>query len=510
MVDRIEANLPKLWELHEIEEWQERVIDRGAMSRREKSPKRMRRSSLSRRPATPRTPVPKWKQAFDDCQLYEAGIPMATPDEAPQLSARKLAAKLYEGQELPLPAALNASLYTEDSPGWISSPLGITPDVNASPLSQPEYIRSESTSSCKSTSRLKTGELQRLLTRSGTGPGDDSAHASPPTPTLIGKQRHIPHPLFATKGKGDMYAGATTTSGELLKVFNQIRMLEAEHNSSLNLTTALHTQLMQARARVRELELPHRLRQRQMEGLVSRFSEEKKTWKMKEKERVNAAVQAVKEELEEERKAKQRLESANRKLMKELTEAQTATSKAVQELERERKARLVMEEVCRELTQETGAEKAEAEEQKRQAQQAREALEEERRMLQTAEVWREERVQMKLGEARLALETKSAALDAMRIELEAFLASQRDSRPYDVTTLGNAQVLHKVLSAVHYDTSISTFPPTSSISSMSSTSSFPPTSDLMYATPLDTDSSQGSRNRAYGHLFYPEGIPDAD
>jgi uncharacterized membrane protein YdbT with pleckstrin-like domain len=169
-----------------------------------------------------------------------------------------------------------------------------------------------------------------------------------------------------------------------------------------------------------------------------------------------------------------------------------------------------MEEVCRELTQETGAEKAEAEEQKRQAQQAREALEEERRMLQTAEVWREERVQMKLGEARLALETKSVALDAMRIELEAFLASQRDGRPYDITTLGNAQVLHKVLSTVHYDTSISTFPPTSSISSISSTSSFPPTSDLMYATPLDTDSSQGSRNRAYGRLFYPEGIPDAD
>lgn len=163
MVDRfgeLGSILPKLWELHEIEEWQERVVDRGAMSRREKSPKRMRRGSLSRRPATPRTPVPRWKQAFDDCQLYEAGIPMATPDEAPQLSARKLAARLYEGQELPLPAALNASLYNEDSPGWTPSLLGITPsDVNASPLSQPEYVRSESTSSCKSTSRLKVRAL---------------------------------------------------------------------------------------------------------------------------------------------------------------------------------------------------------------------------------------------------------------------------------------------------------------------------------------------------------------
>lgn len=290
-------------------------------------------------------------------------------------------------------------------------------------------------------------------------------------------------------------------------MFSQIRMLEEQHKSSLNLTTALHTQLMQAHARVRELELPQRIARREVEGLMKRFSDEKMSWKVKEKERVKAAVQSAKEELEEERRAKQRLESANRRLTKELIESQTATAKALQELESERKTRQMMEEVCNELAQETGNDKAEVEEMKRQSQQVREALEEERRMLQLAEVWREERVQMKLGEARLALETKSAALDTMRAELESFLKSKRDGRAYDITTYRDAQALHNVLSAVHYDTSISTFPPTSS---MSSTSSFSPTCEHIYSATLDTDSSQGSRNHGHALLYYPEGVPDAD
>lgn len=130
-------------------------------------------------------------------------------------------------------------------------------------------------------------------------------------------------------------------------------------------------------------------------------------------------------------------------------------------------------------------------------------------MLQLAEVWREERVQMKLGEARLALETKSATLDVMRAELESFLTTKRNGDEHDNTTFRDAQVLHSVVSAVRYDTSISTFPPTSSMSSVSSNSSFPVTSEYMYGATLDTDSSQDSRD--HGHaLFYPEAVADAD
>lgn len=286
---------------------------------------------------------------------------------------------------------------------------------------------------------------------------------------------------------------STTMSQELLKVFSQIRLLEEQHNSSLNLTSALHTELMAAHARVRELEAPQRNARREVESLVKKFSEEKMAWKVKEKEKIKAAVQSVQEELEEERAVRQRLESANRRLTKELMEAQSATAKALQELENERKARQLMEEVCQELAQETGDDKAEVEEMKRESQKVREELEEERRMLQLAEVWREERVQMKLGEAKLALEEKSAALDVMKDELESFLRAQHDG---DDSHLRDAQVLHDVIHA------ISSFPTSEYVHQDSESSSFQEELRLKQA-------AHDSETRGEP-LYYAEGIPDAD
>jgi hypothetical protein len=55
-------------------------------------------------------------------------------------------------------------------------------------------------------------------------------------------------------------------------------------------------------------------------------------------------------------------------------------------------------------------------------------LEEERRMLQMAEVWREERVQMKLSDAKLALEHKYSQLNRLQAEMEELLSSNRRRR----------------------------------------------------------------------------------
>jgi hypothetical protein len=274
-------------------------------------------------------------------------------------------------------------------------------------------------------------------------------------------------------------------SQELLKVFSQIRLLEEQHNSSLSLTSALHSELMAAHARVRELEAPQRNARREAEGLVRQE-------KVKEKER----VRAVQAELEQERAARQRLEGVNRRLAKELLESQAATAQALQELEAERKARELMEEVCQELAQETGDDKAEAEEMKRESLKMKEELEEERRMLQMAEVWREARVQMKLGEAKLALEEKSAALDVMKDELESFLRAQHHNPDGGNSShLRDAQVLHDVIHAI---------------------SSFPASE---YHAHPDSESSSvheelrhkhDSPTRAEPPLYYAEGIPDAD
>ena len=63
-----------------------------------------------------------------------------------------------------------------------------------------------------------------------------------------------------------------------------------------------------------------------------------------------------------------------------------------------------MEEACSELTREV-EDQAEVELLRRECLRMREEMEEERRMLQMAEVWREERVQMKRFDTKLALKT---------------------------------------------------------------------------------------------------------
>uniref|UniRef100_A0A0E0LG29 Uncharacterized protein n=1 Tax=Oryza punctata TaxID=4537 RepID=A0A0E0LG29_ORYPU len=144
--------------------------------------------------------------------------------------------------------------------------------------------------------------------------------------------------------------------------------------------------------------------------LVSRklrkVAEEKAWWKSKA--RCAAAA------LREERDHRRELEGANGKLMKEVATAR-------QRLETERKARELMEEACEELSKEVEEDQAEVEALRRECVAMREEMEEERRMLQMAEVWREERVQMKLSDAKAVLEHKYAHLNTLQSEMESFL-----------------------------------------------------------------------------------------
>ncbi|KAF3323664.1 hypothetical protein FCM35_KLT12395 [Carex littledalei] len=109
---------------------------------------------------------------------------------------------------------------------------------------------------------------------------------------------------------------------------------------------------------------------------------------------------------------------------------------ATGELERERRSRERVERVCKELVRGIGDDRAEVEELKRQTVNLQDELErereilqveldKEREMLQIADEWREERVQMKLSEARCQFEEKNTAIDELRNELEAYLVSRK-------------------------------------------------------------------------------------
>lgn len=101
-----------------------------------------------------------------------------------------------------------------------------------------------------------------------------------------------------------------------------------------------------------------------------------------------AQIEELKAEIEYERKMRKKAESLNKRQAKEIAE--------------ERKKREAMSRVCEGLAEEVAEEKAVMDRMKKD-------MEEERKMMRIAEVWREERVHMKLEEARILMEKKKTS-----------------------------------------------------------------------------------------------------
>ncbi|KAL2634575.1 hypothetical protein R1flu_006054 [Riccia fluitans] len=440
---------------------------------------RVKRSMLGGRRIIcgPSTPVPRWK-------LYENpfydGIAAAAAAAAQQqqqnanatggrnvtVSARKLAATLWELQELPLALASSKS-QTCPCSQYRPSPTTATiskrsrdhllaladnnvsannGQLNPSPEESPRH-----SSFSYATDLDKESMVSTQQTNKGAA-WDGAKKTSVSSSRQVAAMRSHVHRLLERRADSRLaqIASASANSASLM-VLNRIRGLEEQqpmpqvqekqqqhqqeqaspqqqaNGTPSSVVTALRMEVERARAKVHELELAQKSSRREMETLVKKVAEEKTMWRTKEQEKIRVAVQAVKLEIEEEKKVRRRVESVNRKMSRELVEANLAVAKAVNELERERKARELMEDVCDELAREIGEDKAEVEELKRESAKVREEVEEERKMLQMAEVWREERVQMKLAEARLEVEEKCAMLEQLKSDLESFLHMVRDN-----------------------------------------------------------------------------------
>ncbi|CAN7005892.1 hypothetical protein IGI04_009647 [Brassica rapa subsp. trilocularis] len=182
------------------------------------------------------------------------------------------------------------------------------------------------------------------------------------------------------------------TSKELVKVLKRIGKLGDDHKTASNrLISALVCELDRARSSLKHL--------------MSEFDAE-------EEER-RSLVEKLREEAVVERKLRQRTEKMNRKLGRELEEAKDTERKMKEEMEREKRARDVLEEVCDELARGIGEDKKD--------------MEKEREMMRIADVLREERVQMKLMEAKFEFEEKHAAVERVKKELQRVLEGKGSS-----------------------------------------------------------------------------------
>ncbi|KAJ6333096.1 hypothetical protein OIU77_009041 [Salix suchowensis] len=212
-------------------------------------------------------------------------------------------------------------------------------------------------------------------------------------------------------------------SDELQQSYSQLKCLD-QQVSAVSVVSALEAELEQARACIHELEIERQSSKKKVEHFLKKVSEERAAWRSREHEKIHASFNDIKSDLSREKKNRRSLEIVNSKLVSDLANAKVSAKRHMQDCEKERKARELIEEVCDELAKEIGEDKAEVEALKRESLKLREEVDEERRMLQMAEVWREERVQMKLVDAKVALEEKYSCMNNLVADLEAFIRSR--------------------------------------------------------------------------------------
>uniref|UniRef100_A0A0E0KPQ3 Uncharacterized protein n=1 Tax=Oryza punctata TaxID=4537 RepID=A0A0E0KPQ3_ORYPU len=215
-------------------------------------------------------------------------------------------------------------------------------------------------------------------------------------------------------------------SKELVRVLAHIWGPGELNPSTTSLISALRSELDVARSHVRKLIKEQKSEGIEIENLKKQLVQEMESWKSKQKEKVATALQYIVSELDSEKKSRKRAERINKKLGAALANTEASLQAATKELERERKSKGRVEKICTELIRGIGADKAEVEALKKETEKAQEELQKEREMLQLADEWREQRVQMKLLEARLQFEEKNAAINQLHDELQTYLDTKKE------------------------------------------------------------------------------------
>ncbi|XP_020228389.1 uncharacterized protein LOC109809473 [Cajanus cajan] len=129
------------------------------------------------------------------------------------------------------------------------------------------------------------------------------------------------------------------------------------------------------------------------------FRKEHLLWKRRQLKKNDAVIEALKDKLARERRSRERMESLNAKLAHDLAQAML-------NYVQEKRKRQLTEQVCNQLAMQIGEDKAKLQGLQRYSIRIRQEMEQERNMFHMAELWREESIQMKLLDAKLALEDK--------------------------------------------------------------------------------------------------------
>ncbi|XP_027338210.1 uncharacterized protein LOC113852165 [Abrus precatorius] len=154
----------------------------------------------------------------------------------------------------------------------------------------------------------------------------------------------------------------------------------------------------------------------------------------------------LKEKLARERRSRERIELFNTKLLHELAEVNLLAKQFMTNYEKEKKERELIAELCNELVTQIGEDKAKLKVLSNSIDLCEE-VEEERKMMQMADLWREEREQMKLVDAQLVLEEKYNQMVQLIDFLQMFLISRGSE--LDTTELKDVELIKQAVESVN-------------------------------------------------------------
>ncbi|GMY36892.1 hypothetical protein FCV25MIE_32134 [Fagus crenata] len=386
-------------------------------------------NSRSRNPGpTPTTPLSSWK-FFDDNDEEQDDVVVHHHTKLVselfrrarvQVSARKLAAGLWQMR------------FTEVSVGAHCNQLRPQPDVRHVGIKFPFHRKSKDYSP-KIKDRL---QLQTAL-----------PVFHPKNEILHKLESSLQYPKCSMEGATKWELRCSKVYDEIYRFYSHMKLLENRNNVSISIGSSLQAELIRARSRINELEAKVHSSKKNVQHLLRKVKEERISWQSREHAKIRAVADDLKGDLSREKKSCQRMEILNSKLVNQLANARLSFKQIMRNYEDEKRLRELMEKVCNELAKQIGEDEATVEGLKKEYKKVRKEVKEERNMLQMAEVWREERVQMKLGDAKLALEERYYQMNKLIKDLETFLSSRNSN--LDVMELREAELIPQAIKSMN-------------------------------------------------------------
>ncbi|XP_027352557.1 uncharacterized protein At5g41620-like isoform X2 [Abrus precatorius] len=177
---------------------------------------------------------------------------------------------------------------------------------------------------------------------------------------------------------------------------------------------------------VKELRQEKQLDKLEMENLTKQITENKFVRKNKEHDKIEAAIQSVKEEIEDERRLRKHSESLHRRLARELSEVKYSFSSSLRDLGKERKTRILLENLCDDFAKGIRDCEHELRSLMHNAEKGQVKGDNiDRLILHLSEAWLEERKQMNQVQAGSDLLEIDSIVDKLGVDIETFLRAKR-------------------------------------------------------------------------------------